>query len=125
MKRALLCVALVACGGASSEPRSPTEETVEPEPSTPEEAQERVQRALSQLERSPERSEPTTASTPSGATTQSDAFKAASGESVECRALHSLERATEALCKLAGAADPRCVDARAAVEKYRPQVHCP
>lgn len=120
---ALIALGVAACGGAptpvaatgvspSTEPDADTPSQA-PEPTTIEEAEQRVARARQELE------EPHPAlqykSRPAGDHEESDA----------CRALRSLERAAKALCRLAGEDDARCKDATAAFEKNRVRVQCP
>lgn len=117
---------LVACGGATptAEPAvatapapgaypPATEAPAEPEPTSIEEAEAQIKRARERLE------QPSLKASP-----QADHDRYLYGESEECRALHSLERATKALCRLAGQEDTRCKDATAAYEKSRTRVTC-
>ena len=123
MKRFVLFAALglAACGGAPAPASSPT--TVapaaeEPEPTTIEEAEAQVKRATAQLDSSPK----AVPGAPNAATGSAPYNRQ---ESEECRALQSLERATTALCRLAGADDARCKNATQALEQSRTRVHCP
>jgi hypothetical protein len=116
-----IALCMVACGGApmsntaaAVEP-STTAPAEEPEPTTIEEAEQQVQRAKSRLDAQPK----ATSTEATGATSY------APKEPEECRALQSLERATKALCRLAGPDDARCKDATQALEQSRTRVHCP
>lgn len=70
----------------------------------------------------PARAQDADASAPSASTTRTN-----EPCSNACRALASMERATEHLCTLAGSADARCGDARSRVQSARARVHaqCP
>lgn len=123
---------LAACGGAidASPVKAPSQErahTAEaPEPRSVEEAQEQIARARADLE--------ARSSSPAAQATGTESQKAASdrhqyspsaGASAReehggiadacgtpCRALASMRRAVEALCRMTGDGDNRCVDAK-------------
>lgn len=123
-----LAFGLLACGGAAREPSTVASAEARREPTTAEEAEVQVKDALAQLEPT---AAPAMAPTPEPqpkAQAQSEATNetryAAKEESVECRAFRSLERATDALCRLAGDKDQRCVDARSAVDRNRTRALC-
>lgn len=114
---------VAACGGAEPAPRSPDRETSvapsdreEPEPRTVEEALDQIARAEDSLTAT-KKSEPSSESTsvareppqPGGAARAEASFDACGGP---CRALASMKRAVDALCRMTGDADTRCVDAR-------------
>lgn len=89
-------------------------------PLTVEEAEVDVQLALVELKRfEGERKHKAHADT--SATTASSKEAA----SPECQAFNSLERATIALCNLAGTQDARCKRAQQAVQKYWDKISCP
>jgi hypothetical protein len=113
-----------ACGGAAAEssgkaPASATQ-PFEPEPSTIDEAQRAIDRARAQLEPAPSEAAPATPSSTgtapptggsAGAPTSSE--EAGGGACADaCRALGSMKRAVEALCRMTGEGEPRCVAAR-------------
>lgn len=130
MKRlALIASALLlgACGGSASPATySGAPQTTapdEPEPTTIEEAEAQVQRARAQLDSAPHSATSAAPSAERSVATDSAGYR--THEPEECRALHSLERASAALCRLAGADDPRCKEATQALEQSRARVHCP
>lgn len=115
-------LAVGACGGAPSPAAAPSLEATapqEPEPTTIEEAESQVQRATAQLDSAGN------AAPSAEATTAAGAREYSRTEREECRALRSLERATTALCRLAGQQDARCTNATQALERSRARVHCP
>jgi hypothetical protein len=130
----ILVVALTvgACGGAaeSSPPQAPTPSSpadvskdLAPSetPRTIEEAESQIARARSMLEGPPKAAAPE-ANRPSEAPApppkplrESPAKRDERGEDLchdPCRALDSMRRAVEALCRMTGDADNRCLDAR-------------
>jgi hypothetical protein len=115
---AALAASLVACGGAESAkapaampaattPAAGTAST-ENEPRTVQEAQERIARARQALE--PDQGAPPAPAKAPRETRQEESKGDACGE--PCRALDSMRRAVEALCRMTGDGDPRCLDAR-------------
>lgn len=117
----------VACGGAPAAKAPAGESTMAPkeeelpEPRTVEEAQEQIARAKEALEgggRPPAAAKATTEEAVRAAPAPPQS--AASGREERpddtcgspCRALASMRRAVEALCRMTGDADDRCVDAR-------------
>jgi len=127
---ALSSALAVACGGADAgapasksptESREPVREEVEPR--TVEEAQEQIARLSASLDKSDvKKAEPATGdntpktetSKPSSATTpQAGATGGSEGACGNpCRALMSMKRAVDALCRMTGDTDNRCVDAK-------------
>ncbi|MBX3207639.1 MAG: hypothetical protein KF764_21495 [Labilithrix sp.] len=121
----LATVALAAaCGGAESAPKSPAQENVEapredklPEPRTIEEAQDQIARAEEDLgaskktSKSAESTAPSAGAEPQGGGAAREEKLTSTCES-PCRALASMKRAVEALCRMTGDTDNRCVDAR-------------
>lgn len=119
----LLASCTFACGGAppaSASAAATTAPPQEPEPTTVEEAVQQVERAKQALARPTALAAESTQS--AGSASTHDAEKK---EPEECRALRSLERATQALCRLAGQDDPRCKDAAQTLEESRSRVKCP
>lgn len=129
----LLVGDLAACGGAAEPPRAPG--AAQPrEPATVEEAQEDIAHAKAELFggssskalEAPSQPGAPGAGTPSpppptSQTGSEDSRKSSSAVSEEtrpsacdrpCRALGSMRRAVEALCRMTGPDDARCVDAR-------------
>lgn len=124
MMRASVLVALtafctVACGAAAPEAQSAaTSIAPEPEPTTIEEAEQQFRRARQALEPAP--------APAADAPLTTEASRPHSTQEPEaCRALHSLERATKALCRLAGQDDARCKEAVQVLEQSRSRVTCP
>ncbi len=125
---AAFATAASACGGAAPEPRAPaaqSEKAAEPEPQTIEQAQAQIERARAQLEgpaavgaggEAGSAAAPTVESTaPTGgasAPAREESFAGESGCATACRAIDSMRRAVDALCRLAGEQDARCTDAR-------------
>jgi hypothetical protein len=116
-----------ACGGAAPEPRAPAAQSekaaAEPEPQTIEQAQAQIERARAQLEgpvatgvggAAAPPAPPTAEGTASGAgaTARGESFAGESGCATACRAIDSMRRAVDALCRMAGEQDARCTDAR-------------
>lgn len=118
----------VACGGApepaakspaSESTKAPKEEEL-PEPRTVEEAQEQIARAKETLEgggrplgaakATTEEATRAAPAPPSAATGREERPDDTCGS--PCRALASMRRAVEALCRMTGDTDDRCVDAR-------------
>lgn len=120
---AVLASCTFACGGAP--PASPsaaatTAPPTDPDPTTIEEAVQQVERAKQALAQPPVPAASSPESAGSAAATHDN-----EKEPEECRALRSLERATKALCRLAGQDDPRCKDAAQSLEQSRSRVKCP
>ena len=127
---AALAVATAACGGADSTPaKAPAQERHDKaledealsEPRTIEEAQDRIAQASAALEakgdakassESAPQAEPPTA--PQGGATAPGAPRREREDTCgsPCRALASMKRAVEALCRMTGDTDDRCVDAK-------------
>ncbi len=119
---------LAACyrpGAAAPAPTSPSpaEESTgrEPEPTTLEEASAQFNRARAQLEgagssygaAAPAPVAPSSAeSTQTSQPPQKSEEPAANACAIPCRALASMRRAADAICRLAGNTDARCTDAR-------------
>src|SRR4051812_32429839 len=120
--RAFLALALTACGGAEaaggapSSPASRAEKAApEPQPRSVEEAQEQIARARLALDGSPSgAAEKADAPAPKAPSPQSSTPTESSVDRCggPCRAIESMRRAVEALCRMAGDTDKRCVDAR-------------
>lgn len=140
----VLGVAVQACGGAAppaAETKSPAsgartaDETDEAEPQTIEQAEARIERlrlSLSSMNASRPETESTSKEPPApppvarpqgGVESRSEnADKWSGGSSggscvAPCRALSSMRRAVEALCRMAGEADARCVDAKRTLDE--------
>lgn len=131
---ATLALASAACGGAadSAPAKAPAQEQRDrpaddelPEPRTIEEAQDRIARARVALEgkgdakaasEAPraERLEPPSPSPQGGASPQQDRDSVCGSP---CRALASMKRAVEALCRMTGDTDNRCVDAKRTLDE--------
>lgn len=122
-----VCCTAVACGGAASAPAKapePEAETAAPaEPRTIEEAQDWIARARADLEGEPQRADASSSSKstdappgqPEGGASPAREERAPSLEAScggSCRALASMKRAVEALCRMTGDADERCAEAR-------------
>jgi hypothetical protein len=120
------CMA-VACGGAAPAPaKAPSapeaETTATDEPRTIEEAQDWITRARADLEGEPRATEASSSSKtadtpgePQGGSLPAREERAPSPDAAcggSCRALASMKRAVEALCRMTGDADERCADAR-------------
>lgn len=117
---ALAGVAGCAASGAVAPAPKEAQPATEREPATIEEAQAQLDRARTDLGTAPGwAAGPSTATTP-GATTTSESTTGAAGPAAPreaacasaCRAMSSMRRAVDAICRLAGQADPRCTDAR-------------
>ena len=134
----LSLVALAACGGADSAPakapaqeQGPTRDDADgmtedrSEPRTVEEAQERIARARARLEGgdaekrpaaepSPHAPQPAPEppSAPQGGTSSAPRREVESTCASPCRALASMKRAVDALCRMTGETDDRCVEAK-------------
>lgn len=110
---------LAACGGAA-EPRAPgrtAAEPPEPEPTTVEEAQSDINKARAELLSPPPPAAPADAAptTPSaGAANKASEESKTESASCQspCRAIASMRRAVTALCRMTGADDNRCLDAK-------------
>ncbi len=125
-----MAMALAACGGGSPDAKSPARavhEEPEAEASSVEEAQQQIAAARAELARAPmafkaEATHPSTGSTTvptspgSSPAPSADARKAGAGGddrcASPCRALASMRRAVGALCRMTGADDARCLDAK-------------
>ena len=126
-----VALALVACGGGggadaapaktpAQQPYESTDGDTASEPRTIEEAQDRIARARAALEARDdsrvtsedalraERPEPP--AQPQGGASPRQERENACGS--PCRALASMRRAVDALCRMTGDADERCIDAR-------------
>lgn len=122
-----VCALVAACGGGAPPAKEPREPDVPRTPTTVEEAEEQIARAKAELEGEPR------------AKTEADGLSAAppppppaaesrtaepspTGERAEpacaspCRAIASMRRAVEALCRLAGESDDRCAGAKRTLE---------
>jgi hypothetical protein len=116
---------LAACGGADAPPpKAPSEapQDVVAEPRTVQEAQDRIARARDELEATtptadakaapadaPAAPPPTSAAPPSASSVAESVHDTCGGQ---CRALDSMRRAVEALCRMTGDGDSRCSLAR-------------
>ncbi len=128
MKRLVACAVpfavLVACGGAAKSPASMPSggagALAEPEPTTIEEARAQIERAEAELGGG---APATTAPTVATESPKAEPGKKAEerGENLSdasnacrtpCRAIASMRRAVDALCRMAGATDARCTDAK-------------
>jgi hypothetical protein len=133
---AMLALGIAACGGGAdaapakapgSTERSKEDSDKLVEPKTVEEAQDQIARARAELEVAsrtptgdasssstpPKATEPKAESRPSpqgGASPHEERYADTCGS--PCRALASMRRAVEALCRLTGDGDNRCADAR-------------
>ncbi len=125
----VLGILTAACGGAADSaapPKSPAQESAPPqdslkaqdaEPSTIEEAQAQIARAQSDLDATGTSSAGGAAATPQQETKPSEPRPKTERPAVDacaspCRALASMRRAVNALCKMTGDTDNRCTDAR-------------
>ncbi len=95
-----------------------------------EEAQQRIDRARSEIDR-PAGNLAAPAPAPDPAPQSTDAPSATPDSPAQspcaspCRALASMRRAVEALCELTGAADERCTNAKKTLDESRAKVgHC-
>ena len=131
----LSTLAAVACGGgpesaakspASESQKAPREEEL-PEPRTVEEAQEQIARAKERLEAGGR----TVAAEKSSTEATARADQASQSRREErpadtcgspCRALASMRRAVEALCRMTGDTDDRCVDAKRTLDENTTRV---
>jgi hypothetical protein len=132
---AILSIAIAACGGAApmSSPKAPAERS-EPDPATVEEAQARIDRDLETLggggraatgsaapaEPSPQKHADAPPPAEPGATADADGVGQVCASS--CRALASMRRSVEVLCRLAGDSDERCTKARATLSDSETRV---
>jgi hypothetical protein len=115
-------VFLVAYGGAAMSPASPSPApaknaaptTLEREPSTIDEATQQLAQARAVLE--PEHDEQAGGQPPHALDSASSECEGA------CRAIASMRRAVDALCRLAGDTDDRCTDARATLSRCETRV---
>lgn len=121
---ALLALTLVACGGADAgapaRTAAPPPPQEAPEPRTVEEAQSQIARAADELDgralsvKATDAAPSAPASEPpnGGAKTEYSADAYANRCENPCRALASMKRAVDALCRMTGESDTKCVDAR-------------
>lgn len=124
-------VTLVACGGDYAPAKSggsPAREAApEPEPTTVEEAQKQIARAADELSarpvdlkaaekpeatKSPSTPPPAAEPAPKSRTEDYSTDTMTHRCESPCRALASMRRAVEALCRMTGEGDTKCVDAR-------------
>jgi hypothetical protein len=116
-------LALAACGGGAASPaKSPTEELLEPRSIV--EAQEQIARARESLEPSPatgatraeEQKAPSArrqdVGPPGDSNVREERPESSDACGTRCRALASMKRAVEALCRMTGDGDTRCIDAK-------------
>lgn len=132
-----LAIAVAACGGGApmSSPKSPAER-VEADPTTVEEAQARIDRDLQALgggggastgltapaEPAPQKHTDAPPAAPPPEPTSTDADGATDVCATSCRALASMRRSVEVLCRLAGDADERCTKARTTLTESEARV---
>jgi hypothetical protein len=122
---AFACVTttLAACGGADHAPaRSggapPREEAPPAEPKTVEEAQRQIAQAVDELngryelKASESKTAPAAEPSPTDRPSQYNSDAMTNQCASPCRALASMKRAVEALCRMTGESDTKCVDAR-------------
>jgi hypothetical protein len=118
---------LIGCGGdAAPAPKSPAPDREESastaaEPKTVQEAQDQIAQAVAELNGTAsagDSAKSTTPGTPPQAEptvpgqTKKNADAAPDACATPCRALASMKRAVEALCRMTGEGDDKCVDAR-------------
>lgn len=131
VRRAIVCFVLslaVGCGGGEGgrPPFAPTM-PAEKAPRTVEEAQQRIDRARSEIDR-PAGSPAAPAPAPDPAPQSTDAPSATPDSHAQgpcsspCRALASMRRAVDALCELTGASDERCANAKKTLDESRAKV---
>jgi hypothetical protein len=143
-----LTLALAACGGAAEAPAQspkagPSDESAQPAkdvtvsgPATVEEAQLLIARAREELGGAPgadaaPRDKPAPAPAPPPRTEPSPAPPKTADEdrcASSCRALGSMRRAVDALCRMTGDDDARCTDARKTLRESTTRVaacRCP
>ncbi len=133
---ASLAIAVAACGGAPmSSPKSPAER-VEADPATVEEAQARIDRDLQALggggggsmgltapaEPAPQKHTDAPPAAPPPEPSSTDADGATDVCASSCRALASMRRSVEVLCRLAGDGDERCTKARSTLSESEARV---
>ena len=120
---ACMTTTLAACGGADYAPAKsgtapPREEAPPPEPKTVEEAQKQIAQAADELngryalKASESKTPPAAEPSPSGGSSQYNNDSMSNQCASPCRALASMKRAVEALCRMTGESDTKCVDAR-------------
>lgn len=122
---AAVALLAAACGGAApgaAPPESPArEERPAPEPTTIEQAEDDIARARAELAGAPSgaaaadsREVPSATSTPAKPESKrtEEAGKSAEACQSPCRAIASMRRAVTALCRMTGAEDTRCTDAK-------------
>ena len=114
----------VGCGAGGMPPAEPASPAPAPgmpgeiAPRSPEEAQQRIDHARSEIDRATSKSAPEHPSTdvapnpPTKPPSDPLSAGAASPCSTPCRALGSMRRAVESLCELTGTSDARCVNAK-------------
>lgn len=120
---AMFAVVLAACGGAAeggapAQTAAPREEPAPPEPRTVEEAQRQIAQAVDELEGRSSLSvvnhDAKPKADPSESSDKASDYGGAAPNrcASPCRALASMKRAVEALCRMTGESDAKCVDAR-------------
>jgi hypothetical protein len=102
----IVAFTLVACGGAEPAAKTPSKE--EAGPKTIEEAQDQIDSARAAIEQTFAESAEPLGAAPADAGAAPDA--ATCGR--QCTALSSMRRAVDALCRLTGDTENRCVNAR-------------
>lgn len=121
-----MTLTVAACGGADSAPakapaseRSTSDHDGFVEPQTAEEAQDQIARAKASLEGADKKAGDARPDAPKAPSPQQPQGGAATREerpedtcSGPCRALASMRRAVDALCRITGDGDNRCVDAK-------------
>jgi hypothetical protein len=112
-------LALAGCGGAGEAKAPATQErsrAEEPEPRSIEEAEAQIARARADLGggAAPADASPPRPKTPGGGVSQEERAPTATSDACAspCRALASMRRAVQALCRMTGDEDTRCVDAK-------------
>lgn len=118
---ALALATLGGCGGARPEgAASPSPTATEAEPATIEEAQAELEHARATLEGDPQAAtlaappQPPRAPEPAEADMHAEAAGAGAADpcATSCRAIGSMRRAVNAICRIAGTSDARCEEAR-------------
>lgn len=131
---AVVTCALVACGGSAPPPASApaktespsggaTADALAPEPTTVEEARDQIARAEAELRGSlestkkaeserPEEKPATAPPPPAPPARESKTLSEAPSCRTPCQALRSMRRAVDALCRMTGDMDGRCLEAR-------------
>ncbi len=112
---AIVTLGAVACGGAeptAASPKSPSKEAPGEEPRTAEEAQDQIDAARAIIDQSVRTEGPVSAD---AAKSDQPTVKAEQVEAVcagRCKALASMKRAVDALCRMTGESEARCVSAK-------------